>query len=864
MAKKASPAKGKASKIKEAAVSVFTAAAEGRQANTLSQPATRERTAKPTTKRPTKEEKPAPAAAAVREASPELQAEPQEKAKEIFSAINPAAFFKGYEGLWKHSVLLKDLYKSGVLMLQGFMKAPLAPAAETWGKALTPAVFDPAGAFKAWESAWQGNAAAGEAWEYLTDMIQRSLLFWDVMRRRGDNFLEHVKEGEPPVLQFRYETLIDGRTLENPVNYALLKIIPEEGMTVDPRKRPFVIVDPRAGHGPGIGGSKHDSQVGVALQAGHPVYFVMFFPKPEPGQTLVDVGRAEALFLKEVIRRHPEADRPCVMGNCQAGWAVASLAAMEPDLMGAIILNGAPMSYWAGNKNKNPMRYSGGLLGGKWLTTMSCDLGNGKFDGAYLVSNFENLNPANTFFRKEYNLYANIDQEAERYLNFEKWWSGYFLMNAEEIDGIVTNLFIGNRLAKGGVVLPGGGRVDLRNIKCPLVVFASQGDNITPPQQALNWIVDVYGSDEAILKEGQTIVYTLHPDVGHLGIFVGASIAKKQHQEFVNTLEMIDGLPPGLYEMIIEKKNPFTEYAELIPGDYVARFEMRKIADIKAMNDSRREEDYFSSVAEVSDFNDELYRNFLRPLVRFLTTEQSAEILRWLNPSRMKYYLFSERFNPAMTLFRFWAEWVRKNRRAVRADNYFVSVERDMAQTIEDVLDTYRELRDDVYRNLFKTIYGPLGLANLFPGKQAQVLEQENMEREAAVHRKVEELKGRMDQGGFIEALIRLVMAAMIHIGMIDYRSSLIAKKLKERRPPKVNLSREEWRGMIRDQYFMLVIDEDRAIASLAKLLPSREEREQCLAMMMEIMMISDARIDPHSRLAVKIAKALDLKIPSR
>jgi len=860
MAKKTTPAKEKANKIKAAADSVFIPPIPVEETQPPGQPVVKEGTVKPAATRAKNKETPAPAtaAAAVKTSTAEKQPAQQEKIKNIFAGFDPGSFFKGCESLWKDHIMMKDLWKSGLVMWQGAMKTPLPPAAAPWEKCL--AGFDPAALFKGMEATWQENVAVKDAWEYLEDMFQRSILFWDVMRQRGDNFLEHVKEGEPPVLQFQYETLIDGRTLENPVNYALLRIIPEAGMTIDPRKRPFVIVDPRAGHGPGIGGSKHESQVGVAMKGGHPVYFVMFYPQPEPGQTLIDVGHAEALFLQEVSRRHPEAARPCVMGNCQAGWAVASLAAMEPDLMGTIILNGAPMSYWAGNKNKNPMRYTGGLLGGKWLTTMTCDLGNGKFDGSYLVSNFENLNPANTYFKKEYNLYANIDREAERYLNFEKWWSGFFLMNAEEIDGIVTNLFIGNKLSQGGVVLPDGRRVDLRNIKCPIVIFASQGDNITPPQQALNWIVDVYGSDAAILKEGQTIVYTLHPDVGHLGIFVGASIAKKQHQEFVNTLEMIDGLPPGLYEMIIEKKSPFMEHAELIPGEYVARFEMRKLADIMALSESRQDEDYFSSVAEVSDYNDELYRKFLSPAIRLTTTEQSAEMLRWLNPSRMKYYLFSERFNPGMASFRIWSDWVRQNRKSAREGNYFTVVERDLAQTIEDALDTYRELRDDIYRNIFKAMYGPLGFASLFPGKKAQVLEQENAEREAAIHSKIEELKGRMDRGGFNEALIRLVMAAMIHIGMIDYRSSLIAKRLEEQHPED-KISNAEWREMIQDQYFMLIIDEDRAIASLAKLLPTKAEREKCVAMTMEIMMISDAAIDPNSRLAAKVAQALDLKI---
>jgi hypothetical protein len=37
-------------------------------------------------------------------------------------------------------------------------------------------------------------------------------------------------------------------------------------VTVIDKKRPYIIIDPRAGHGPGIGGFKADSQVGVALR----------------------------------------------------------------------------------------------------------------------------------------------------------------------------------------------------------------------------------------------------------------------------------------------------------------------------------------------------------------------------------------------------------------------------------------------------------------------------------------------------------------------------------------------------------------------------------------------------------------------
>ena len=80
------------------------------------------------------------------------------------------------------------------------------------------------------------------------------------------------------------------------------------------------------------------------------------------------------------------------------------------------------------------MRYTGGLLGGRWLTSLASDLGNGRFDGAHLVTNFESLNPANTLWTKQYNLYAKIDTEEPRYLELrDAGGAAIFLMTEEEM-----------------------------------------------------------------------------------------------------------------------------------------------------------------------------------------------------------------------------------------------------------------------------------------------------------------------------------------------------------------------------------------------------------------------------------------------
>lgn len=256
-------------------------------------------------------------------------------------------------------------------------------------------------AYNGYNNFWGRENLIQDAAEYAVDWWQRAALFTEIMHQRGNMYLDHVKAGQPPVLVFDYEMVLDGRTFTRPVNYAVVRITggagdDSEPPEIDLGKRPIVVIDPRAGHGPGIGGSKLDSQIGVALNAGHPVYFVMFFPEPEPGQTMTDVQAAEVAFLEEVNRRHPEAEPPAVIGNCQAGWATALIGADRPDVTGPMVFNGSPLSYWGGVDGANPMRYRGGLVGGVWLTSLFCDLGNGIFDGAHLVSNFEDLNLANT------------------------------------------------------------------------------------------------------------------------------------------------------------------------------------------------------------------------------------------------------------------------------------------------------------------------------------------------------------------------------------------------------------------------------------------------------------------------------------
>src|SRR5215216_1791720 len=620
--------------------------------------------------------------------------------------------------------------------------------------------------------------------EYRVDAAQRSVLFWDVLRQRGNQYQEHLAKIAPHVLDYAAELVIDGRTLERPVNYALVRIIPPKGVEVDPTRRPFVVVDPRAGHGPGIGGFKADSEIGVALKAGHPCYFIGFLPDPMPGQTIEDIARAEAIFLEKVIALHLAADgKPCVIGNCQAGWAVMILAALRPELFGPIIIAGSPLSYWAGVRGKYPMRYSGGLLGGSWLTALTGDLGHGKFDGAWLVHNFENQNPANTLWSKQYNLYAKIDTEAARYLGFERWWGGHVTLNAEEIQAIVDDLFIGNKLAAGHIQSSEGTTIDLRNIRSPIVVFCSKGDNITPPQQALGWILDLYDDVDDIRQHGQTIVYTIHESIGHLGIFVSSGVARKEHGEFSSNIDLIDVLPPGLYEAVFEAKIKDTVSPDLVTGDWVMRCEARTLDDIRALGGNDAEDERrFATAARVSEMNLALYRTFAQPMVRAMMSAPGAEWMRRLHPFRVQYEMFSDK-NPWMASVKTMAEGAREDGKPVSADNPFLALQETMSQQIVAGLDAWRDLNDAFAERMFLSIYGSPALQAAVGIDPADTRPQRKAGKDP-LHRKlveerIAELKARIPVGGLRECLVR----SLLYIGMprasVDERGFAAIRRLR-------------------------------------------------------------------------------------
>jgi len=528
--------------------------------------------------------------------------------------------------------------------------------------------------------------------------------------------------------------------------------------------------------------------------------------------------RHALLVVRKVVEKiaelHPNARKPTIIGNCQAGWAVAMLGALHPNKVGPIILSGAPLSFWAGVAGKNPMRYRGGWTGGVWMASLFSDLGNGMFDGANLLAGFEDLNLSRTLWDKQYFLWANIDTEEERYLEFEKWWNGFFKLTGEEIHFIVDELFVGNRLEKGQIRMHDQD-IDLKKLQEPVFVFASQGDNITPPQQALNWIPEVWKTVDEIRRHKRVIIYMVHETIGHLGIFVSGPVSRKEHKEMISSIDQADLLAPGLYEMIIEEEEGSGNNA------YDVRFEARDMDDIRALDDDADDEAVFGPVARLSTLNDLFYQLMVSPFVRPAVTEALAEGIRQMNPMRTTKYGFSD-LNPWMLPLKPLAEQARSHRRAVDDANPFMALEKQVSANISDTLDFVRNARDLGQELWFQSVYHNPWLQSWFCGSKDKSCADPD-ECQAAW---LEDAA----KGGFAEGVVRMV-SALAHAGdSIDRHVLKAFQDISHKDERLKKLVSTKLADAVKKQACILAADPERAMETLAALLPEPADRKAALA----------------------------------
>jgi len=356
-------------------------------------------------------------------------------------------------------------------------------------------------------------------------------------------------------------------------------------------------------------------------------------------------------------------------------------------------------------------------------------------------------------------------------------------------------------------------------------VFCSKGDNITPPQQALGWILDLYESVDEIRSYGQTIVYTIHETVGHLGIFVSGGVAKKEHGEFSSNIDLIDTLPPGLYEATFQAKGEGTAHPDLAAGQWVMRCEARTLDDIRALggNDAA-DERCFAAAARVSETNLALYRTFAQPIVRALVNPPLAEWIHRLHPLRLSYELFSNA-NPMMAPVAAMAEQVRKNRRPVATDNPFVAMQENASRQIVAALDAWRQASETFAERCFFMVFGSPTLqaaAGIDPaGTRPLRKAAKSPLHHELLQKRIGELKARIPVGGPREAIIRALLYVGTGRAAVDERGFEAVRRIRRAHG---DMPLSAFKALVREQFYLLLIDTEAALAALPSMLPDNGE----------------------------------------
>ena len=266
-------------------------------------------------------------------------------------------------------------------------------------------------------------------------------------------------------------------------------------------------------------------------------------------------------------------------------------------------------------------------------------------------------------------------------------------------------------------------------------------------------------------------------------LFVSAKVARREHQEFATAMDLIDLAPPGLYEAVITDVGEDTANPELIDGGYLFRLERRTLADIRALgNNDPQDQLRFATAARVSEANLALYRNTLGPLLRAMTTEQTAETMRKLHPARLRFGLFSDE-NPLMQPIKAMADTIRAHRQPVSANNPLLAMERMASDWITFSLQAMGTARDTMQEQIFLATYGsPLlqALMGFGPDAANQPKGDQDLLREANEARLRAELEPRFETGGLPEAMIRSLIYIRQPEHSIDERGFTVAKAVRD------------------------------------------------------------------------------------
>jgi hypothetical protein len=188
------------------------------------------------------------------------------------------------------------------------------------------------------------------------------------------------------------------------------------------------------------------------------------------------------------------------------------------------------------------------------------------------------------------------------------------------------------------------------------------------------------------------------------------------------------------------------------------------------------------------------------------------------------------------------AEKVEEKRKPVSADNPFLAFQGQVSKQIVGALDGWRNFQEALSETIFLAVYGSSALqaaVGIDPQSEPSRRQAMSVGYREMLQNRIAELKSRIGQGGLREAGIRGLLYAGSARGMVDERSLEALRQLR-RNDTGARMTLPQFKMLVREQFFMLLLDQEAALAAIPKLLPDNaNERRAVFAAIREVLSAS-------------------------
>jgi hypothetical protein len=188
------------------------------------------------------------------------------------------------------------------------------------------------------------------------------------------------------------------------------------------------------------------------------------------------------------------------------------------------------------------------------------------------------------------------------------------------------------------------------------------------------------------------------------------------------------------------------------------------------------------------------------------------------------------------------ADKAREERKPVAPDNPFVAFQESVSKQIVSSLDRWRDSQEALSEAMFLAVYGSPALqaaVGVDPQSAPSRRREMNADYHARLQARIAELKSKIGAGGLREAGIRALLYVGSARGMVDERSLEALRRLRQT-DESARMTLPEFKMLVREQFFMLLLDCDAALAAIPRLLPeSIEERGKAFEIIQEVLSAS-------------------------